>query len=598
MPEFAIEYVVIVVYLLVILAVGPACKKLNTDTEDFFRSGCRGTWWIVGMSSFMSGISALTFTGNGGVAYMAGWSVLAIYLGGLAGWLSHAICLGPWFRQLRVTTFPEALRARFGPITQQTYAVIGILMAILAASIWLFGLAIFSASAFSLPLRATIPVLGLTVLFYSTMGGKWAVMAADFIQGIVMVVMTVLLSVLCIIYAGGVGAFFETIHAQDLSDTFTLVKPSGAFGGNEYSWEWLLAVFTVQFIGTASMTQSVRYFAVKDGREAVKAALLTAVLLACGTLLWFIPPMTARLFFPEDVMASGMPKPEEAAFAIVALKLLPSGLVGMIVVAMFAATMSSVDTGLNGNAAMFMRDILPSLFRKLKCPLPAEATLLKWSRLTTIFFGLAVIGIALYLSYMDGMGIFQFAIGLSATLFIPMSIPLLLCLFIRRVPPWACLFSLVMALIPSLIAYLWPDLMTFGMRVFLVVVVGVVAFLATIPFPRSGAYRMQVDAFFAKMHRPVNFEAEVGGANDTVQLLIMSRFALVIGALIFLLLFIPNRLEGRLAIAAAASAISVLGLAFYVRGSRAVRHQLAKRRAEQAAEAMVPCRNTGKVLSK
>lgn len=573
MSEFSIEYIVIVVYLLVILAIGPACKKMNSNTGDFFRSGCRGTWWIVGMSSFMSGISALTFTGNGGAAYMAGWSVLAIYLGGLAGWMAHVIRLGPWFRQLRVTTFPEALRARFGPITQQTYAIIGILMGILAASIWLYGLAIFSASVFSLPLRGLIPVLGLTVLFYSTMGGKWAVMAADFIQGIVMVVMTFLLSVLCIIYAGGVGAFFETIQERNLGDTFAFIKPAGVFPGNEYNWEWLLAIFTIQFISTASMTQSVRYFAVKDGREAVKAALLTAVLLACGTLLWFIPPMTARLFFSDEVMSSGMPAPEEAAFAVVALKLLPTGLIGMIVVAMFAATMSSVDTGLNGNAAMFIRDILPSIFRKLKRQLPPEDILLKWSRLTTVGFGLAVIGIALYLSYMEGMGIFQFAIGLSATLIIPMSIPLLLCLFIRRVPSWACLFSLGMALIPSLVAYLWPDLMTFGVRVFWVVIVGSASFLVTILFPRSEAYRAKVEAFFTKMHRPVDFEAEVGQANDAVQLIIMSRFAMVIGLLVFALLLIPNPLDGRLAILVVALSISSLGFAFHIRGSRALRMQ-------------------------
>jgi SSS family solute:Na+ symporter len=566
MPNQIVEYAVIAAYLAVILAVGPACRKLNSDTSDYFRSGSRGTWWIVGMSSFMSGISALTFTGNGGAAFSAGWSVLAIYAGGIAAYVFHALLLGRWFRQLRVTTFPEALRARFGPATQQVYAILGIGLAIIAAAVWLLGLAIFASTCFALPLHLTIPALGFTVLFYSTVGGRWAVLATDFIQGIVMLVMTVLLTVLSLIYAGGIGSFFREIQAQDLSATFALIKPDGAFAANDYTWEWLVAIFTIQFISASSMALSVRYFAVKDGRAASQAAWLTAALTLAGTLLWFIPPMVARLYFADEVLASGMPKPEEAAFAVVAIKLLPAGLVGMIVVAMFSATMSSVDTGLNGNAAMLIRDILPALFRRWGRPLPPESRLLLWSRMTTVVFGLMVIGLAYYLSVVEGVSIFKFAIGLSATLTMPMAIPLTLCLFVRRVPPWACLFSMGAAMVPSLVHFANPELMSYGTRVLWVTACGVLAFLATIPFPRTPTYQRQVDAFFTAMRRPVDFDKEVGGANDSTQLLIMSRFALVIGGLMLLLLFVPNPAWGRVAILGCALAIFGLGVAFHLRG--------------------------------
>ncbi|MGZ0656372.1 sodium:solute symporter family transporter [Coraliomargarita sp. W4R72] len=565
MENQVVEYIVIGVYLAVILAVGPACRKLTTDTSDFFKGGSRGTWWIVGMSSFMSGISALTFTGNGGAAFMAGWSVLAIYLGGIAAYLVHVLYLGRMFRQLRVTTFPEALRARFGPVTQQVFATIGILIGTLIAGLWLLGLSIFAATCFSLPLEMTIPALGLTVLFYSTIGGRWAVLSADFIQGMVMFVMTILLTILCFIHFDGIGGFFAAIKAQDLTDTFQFIKPTVEGASSDYTLEWFFAIFAIQFIGMTSMVQSTRYFSVKDGKSATKAAMLTGILMIVGTLLWFIPPMTARLLFADEVLASGMPKPEEAAFAIIAMKLLPTGLIGMMVVAMFAATMSSVDTGLNGNVAILIRDIVPSCFRRLGRPLPPENVLLRWSRIMSVVFGLMIIGIAYYLAVVSEAGIFSFAIGISATMGMPMAIPLVLCLFIRRAPSWACLFSFGVGLIPSVIYYLNPGLMSFGERTFGVIFAASGAFYFSMLFPQTVAYRKRVDEFFETMHRPVDFEKEVGKANDNLQLLIMSRFALVIGVLIALLLFIPNPMAGRLSILAVSLVILTMGLGFHLR---------------------------------
>ena len=521
----------------------------------------------------MSGISALTFTGNGGAAFIAGWSVLGIYLGNIAGFLVHSAFLAPWFRQLRVITFAEALRTRFGPATQQIYAMIGVVLFIVAASVWLLGLAIFSASAFGLPLHATIPVLGFVVLFYSSIGGKWAVLSTDFIQGLIMVGMTVLLSILCLIHAGGIEGFFAKIAERNLQETFAFVKRDGVFPDGLYTWRWVLATFTIQFISTTSLMQSSRYFAVKDGREARRAAILTTVLMALGTVLWFIPPMTARLFFEAEVLASSMPKPEEAAFAIVSLQFLPSGLVGMIVVAMFAATMSSVDSGLNGNAALLIRDILPAIRRRLGLPALAPDLELRWSKLSSVGFGLLIIGLALWISYQETVGIFQIALGLSATVVLPMGVPLLLCMFIRRTPPWACLCSMGAALVPSIIAYLQPELMSFGERVLWVVGAGVAGFLVTTPFPATTEYRARVDGFFDQMRRPVDFDREVGAANDAVQLLIMGRFTYAVAALFFVLLLVPNPVSGRYAILAIAMSMLTVAMLFSWRGRRGAVHR-------------------------
>ena len=114
MPQFeisAFEYVVIIGYLALLILVGIVFKKFATNTDDYFKGGSKGTWWLVGISSFMSAFSAWTFTGAAGIAYQSGFSVMFIFFGNVLGYFFNFVVVGPWLRQLRVTTFPEAIQA-------------------------------------------------------------------------------------------------------------------------------------------------------------------------------------------------------------------------------------------------------------------------------------------------------------------------------------------------------------------------------------------------------------------------------------------------------------------------------------------------------
>ena len=71
-----IEYFVIVGYLALIITVGLVFKKFSSNTDDYFKGGSKGTWWLVGSSAFMSAFSAWTFTGAAGIAYEAGFTCL------------------------------------------------------------------------------------------------------------------------------------------------------------------------------------------------------------------------------------------------------------------------------------------------------------------------------------------------------------------------------------------------------------------------------------------------------------------------------------------------------------------------------------------
>ena len=577
-----IEYLVIIGYLILIAVVGIVFKKFSSDTDDYFKSGSKGSWWLVGSSAFMSAFSAWTFTGAAGVAFESGFSVMIIFLGNAFGFFLNFLFLGPWLRQMRVTTFPEAISKRFGEKTRMFYALYEVPVRILYSAMALYGLGIFCSAVFGYNIYHVILVCGIVVLFYSATGGRWAVMATDFLQGLILIPLTIIIAWLCVSQFGGLGPMFREIEAQGLSEEFSMINSSVLFGG-AYTWGWASAMVTKGFLVFNSMYAGPRYFSVKDGREARKAAILASALFLIGGLIWFLPPITARLLFAEDVMALGISKPAEAAYAIASIKLLPVGLIGLIVVAILTATMSTMDTGLNTNVAILVKDIYPKLLRRFKWKPKSESELLRYGRLYTWLMGVFILLLALYLAQQKGKGIFEIMLDVGALLMSPIQIPLMWGLFIRRTPSWAALLSIGCAFTVSLMAFLNVPLSTFGFsleatwtfqaKFFGVLAAGSFGFLISIPFaPLKGSeHRNMVDQFITTMKTPIDFDAEIGQCNDLAQLKVIGWFGAAIAVFIALMLIIPNPVDGRLAITTLALIIGSVSALMIKAGSKQLR---------------------------
>ena len=577
-----IEYLVIIGYLILIAVVGIVFKKFSSDTDDYFKSGSKGSWWLVGSSAFMSAFSAWTFTGAAGVAFESGFSVMIIFLGNAFGFFLNFLFLGPWLRQMRVTTFPEAISKRFGEKTRMFYALYEVPVRILYSAMALYGLGIFCSAVFGYNIYHVILVCGIVVLFYSATGGRWAVMATDFLQGLILIPLTIIIAWLCVSQFGGLGPMFREIEAQGLSEEFSMINSGVLFGG-AYTWGWASAMVTKGFLVFNSMYAGPRYFSVKDGREARKAAILASALFLIGGLIWFLPPITARLLFAEDVMALGISKPAEAAYAIASIKLLPVGLIGLIVVAILTATMSTMDTGLNTNVAILVKDIYPKLLRRFKWKPKSESELLRYGRLYTWLMGVFILLLALYLAQQKGKGIFEIMLDVGALLMSPIQIPLMWGLFIRRTPSWAALLSIGCAFTVSLMAFLNVPLSTFGFsleatwtfqaKFFGVLAAGSFGFLISIPFaPLKGSeHRNMVDQFITTMKTPIDFDAEIGQGNDLAQLKVIGWFGAAVAVFIALMLIIPNPTGGRLAITTLALIIGSVSALMIKAGSKQLR---------------------------
>lgn len=558
-----IELIIFALYMAFLLVLGVIFSRWSRGARDYFISGSKAVWWLVGMSSFMAGISAYTFTGNAGIAFESGFTILVQYCGGVLAYVLNGIFLAHLFRQTRCITFPEIARKRFGKPTEVLYSVISVINFPLYSGIMIWAVSSFVAAVTGWPLELLIVSLGSVVVIYSTTGGRWAVMATDFIQGLIMMALSLLIAILCLRELGGIPGMLDKIGESNLWGEFAVVNSKENREGGVYGPLWIAMTTLVVIAVQCSFQTATRFFSAKDGRTAKKAAFLAAGMMLLGSVIWFLPPLAARLLYEEQVMAvTQIPQAREAAFAIVSVNLLPNGMIGMMIVAMIAASMSTLDTGLNNSCAIVIRNLVPMAREIFGVEAPGDREELLMSRLVTMLLGAGIISSALYFAAMDGRGMFEIAINLLAIVGIPLAIPMIFAIFIRKIPQWGIFLGVGLGAVPSALSMILPELLNYQTRTLWIFIGSSAGTLVSIFFWRfsNSECRLRVDRFFTLMHTPVDFEKEVGGGEDALQLKRIGLFSVCVGGFVISLLVLPNDLTGRLGIFGVGFVICLIGL--------------------------------------
>jgi solute:Na+ symporter, SSS family len=570
-----IEYIVIVAYLIFLALIGTYLKKLNTNASDFFRGGARSKWWLLGPSLSMSMTSAAVFTGVAGAIFEAGLAPIASNAAQFCAGIVLALFLAGWFRQLRKITGAEVIRERFGVITEQFFSYLSLLTNPCFSAFQLLGLSIFVAAVFGLPIEVVVIAMGCVVGVYSITGGRWAVMATDFVQSLILFPMILVVAVLAVVEMGGIGSFIDRVQAVG---GFTTSYAAGTFADGRYTQGWILAICGMSFISQLQLGWSSRFFAAKDGREARKAAALMTVINIIGTLFLIVTPLAARVLYYDEVMAyaGSINKPQEAAFVVVCIHVLPAGMLGLVLVAMFSATASSLDSGLNTTAGIVVRNIVPPVRRwARRSPLTPERELL-WGRVTTTCLVLVLTLTTLLLVKHSTLGLFEIILEFSAAVSFPMALPFFLVLVLRSAPQSSALLTIVCGAGGSLLLRIWLStngyVLDYADRFLLVTTCSIGGFLLSYVLPRQfltgRECETRVAQFYNDMLRPVHFEQEIGHANDRQQLVMLGCMVAITGALISLLLLVPNPWVGRLTIFGVSLVITGVGTLLLLAGRR------------------------------
>ncbi len=438
------DYFVVGFYLLFLLGIGWYFRRSGHDSSEYFRGSGKMSWWMVGASSFMGAFSAWTFTGAASLAYSSGVIVLVLYWANTIGFFFNWTYFARFSRNTRAVTALEAVRQRLGHANEQVFTWLQVPFQILQAGIWLYGLAIFCTPVFGFDLRVTILICGFVVVFVAAAGGSWAVVAGDFIQALVLVPITLVAAFTSIRYIGGVSEFVARMPETH----WDLTAAATGFG----PW-WILAVMLEKLTNINGLHSSTRYLCVNTSRDGRRAAMLSAVLFLVGSLVWFIPPLAARAGGLELAGLGGLSQPSEMSYIAIAALCLPAGLMGLLVTGIISSTMSSMDTGLNRNAGIFVRSFYMPVLR----PRASERELVLAGKATTWAFGGCAVMMALFYSSWQDVGVFKLMMNFSALVATPYAVPLFWCLLVRRSPDWAawstilvcCLVGGVVSLLPK-----------------------------------------------------------------------------------------------------------------------------------------------------
>lgn len=558
------DNIVIVAYFILMLVVGVVFKRMNKNTSDYFRGGGSMLWWLVGATTFMSFISAVTYTGAAGKAYETGTFVFVVYIANGVGFFISYLYFSKRFRQTRVVTAIEVVRERFGKVNEQFFTWMVVPFGVIHGGVWLYSLGIIISTVFGVSMEITVLTVGVTVLTISLLGGSWAVVASDFMQLMIMVPVAIVMAFLSLRELGGVGNFIEQLPTTHYNWS--------ELADSKIVWLWVIASFSKQFFSVNNTNDGYRFLAVKDSDQARKASLMASILFFTITFIWFIPPMAASILFPDiSVVESLKPLGDKAVDGIylaMGIELLPVGMIGVMICAIFAATMSSMDSTLNRNAGIFIRNFYKPILRKNA----NDKELFRASLVVTVFLGALVILSAIFFSELEGINLFDINMRLGAMISLPFMIPLTWGIIFQDTPRWAGWSTVLLGILISYIiqthigpealleiigvAAPWSkreliDVMFFS-NVFAVIILCSSWFLGARFFKNTSpkVYHEQVDDFFVKINTPIDYEKEHGHkGNDAEQFKILGNMCLVYGSFLSLLILIPNDLIGRLCFA-------------------------------------------------
>lgn len=378
-----------IAYLAIIVAIGLYSARFSSEgVSEFFVGGRKMHRFVVALSAVVSGRSAWLLLGVTGTAYTMGagavWAVTGYITVEVFLFLFYARRLRRFAEAYDCVTVPDFFAARFGDEDGRLRAllilVILVFMAAYVSSQFVAGGKAFAGS-FGIAPTTGVLITALIVLAYTTLGGFLAVSLSDTVQACFMIVALVVVPIVAIADAGGLGAVLDQLRGLDP----TLVDPVALSIG-----------VGIGFLGIGLGSPGnphiiVRYMSIARSDQLRYSAVVGTiwnVVMAWGAL--FIG-LAGRVYFPE---VSALPDADpEQLFPLLANQHLPAIAFGVVVAAIFSAIMSTADSQLLVAASSVVRDFYEKIVRRGDT-IP-QRQLVLYSRIVVVVLVAASLGVGL-----------------------------------------------------------------------------------------------------------------------------------------------------------------------------------------------------------
>jgi SSS family solute:Na+ symporter len=387
-----VDLIVIILYLAASTLVGAMFRKGQKDIHTYFVGDREVSWLLVLVSIVATETSTVTFLSVPGLAFNpkgGNLTFLQLALGYLIGRVLIAIVLLPGYFQGQYISAYEVLRNKFDARVQRSASFLFILTRTIADGLRLFLTALLLQQFTQWSMPASILTMGIITVVYTYMGGMQAVLWTDCIQ--------FLIYTLGALVAGGLlvsnipGGWSGFLEAGKVAGKLTLIDLSTDPAITYTLWTGVIggAFFSMASHG-ADQIMVQRYLCARNLNHARAALVTSGVVVFLQFLLFLLIGVGLYVYSQSGAWQLPADIRNDQVFGRFIVEKLPTGLVGLVIASVLAAAMSTLSSSLNSSASAAVADFYKPLSRD-----KSELQYLQVSRLLTLIFGIAQIGVAL-----------------------------------------------------------------------------------------------------------------------------------------------------------------------------------------------------------
>ncbi len=386
-----IDYIIIIVYLIFIAALGIISGGKQRSVKDYFLGSDVVPWWAVCFSIVAAETSTLTFISIPGLAYLTNLNFLQLTFGYLIGRVFVAYVFLPAYFKGELSTAYAFLETRFGTKTRSFASIVFLFTRTAADGVRLFATAIPLKLMLDISYPAAITIIAAVTLIYTYTGGVKGIIWVDVVQMLIYLggafiagifILTILpdgwnsvlnaagseskLNIINFGFSDGFSGFF--------SKPYTLI--GGVLGG---------AFLSMASHGTDQLIVQ-RLLATKSLKSSQRAIIGSGVIVIIQFAIFLIVGVMLYAYYGQINVKS------DEIFPMFIINVLPPGLTGLIIAGLFAAAMSTLAGSMSSLSSSTMLDLYIPYFGKFN----DEKKQLSISRLFTILWAVLLVGAAIF----------------------------------------------------------------------------------------------------------------------------------------------------------------------------------------------------------
>ena len=359
-----IDLIILVVYLAAVLFVGLHFAKKEMKGKEYFKGDGTVPWWVTSVSIFATLLSPISFLSLAGNSYAGTWIMWFAQLGMLLAIPLTLRFFLPIYSKLDIDTAYHYLELRFG---SKGLRVLGAVMFIVyqtgRMSIIMYLPCMVLGSLTGINVNLLIIIMGVIAIIYSYTGGLKSVLWTDFIQGSVLLLgVTFSLIFLLAHIDGGLGAVFTAFTSEHKF----LAVDQPVFQPNILKDSVFILIVGAGFntMGSYVSSQDIvqRFTTTTDTGKLNKMMLANGALSIFIATVFYLIGTGLYVFYQQNTLPPAAE--QDQIFASYIAFELPVGITGLLLAAIYAASQSTLSTGLNSVAASWTLDIQARLSKK------------------------------------------------------------------------------------------------------------------------------------------------------------------------------------------------------------------------------------------